>query len=88
MNPQLLTNTVAVIVRSGGGGGVLITSNGKVLLPKGGPDNNPFARAAATIEKFATVLAAAASVPDASVREEIEATAVRAIEARVRAMGA
>ncbi len=87
MNLQLSTNTVAIIVRSGGGG-VLITSNGKVLLPKGGPDNNPFAKAAATIEKFATVLAAAASVPDASVREAIEATAVRAIEAQVHAMGA
>ena len=86
MNLQLSTNTVAIIVRSGGG--VLITSNGKVLLPKGGPDNNPFANAAATIEKFATVLAAAASVPDASVREAIEATAVRAIEAQVRTMGA
>jgi len=82
---QRTANTVAVIVRAGGGA-VLITSNGKVLLPKGGPDNNPFAKAAANIEKFATVLAAGASVPDAAVREEIEATTMRAIEAQVHAM--
>ncbi len=35
-------NTVAVIVREGGG--IEILSNGTVIHPAGGPDNNPFGR--------------------------------------------